>query len=564
MAPAPKGMVAFAAISTVLVGAFVVYLHLRGPGTGRLAGARPVRLFDDENGEDVHVVNPASQLAPAGRICCRALTAQCLACSRGIRVAVYCSRHPNTVGCAGSSKADVAATTKATTEMGVSTSGASGISAEPVVVGDCVGNNYGMLVHPRKFSVELAQAAFPNRRVVVNVLSKECTATAETKYNHTDLIVIVWSKYTDALKTPIEKPAKSEVIRWNSDPTESPGGQLKQINGLLSYSKSRVVRHSRGRTFMIALNDEAYGQSGALYDLMIEAKLEPKYVHRHTTNLWWPLASRFLLQDGWSKSTVQDLLVPKDFDVEKLFKSKTEFCAFRHKQCDRGFYRGLGAATRVALFDAIQEHYKPCLSLGMCRLNPKAREKFSVAGGAIDRQSSTTRKAPPGGLSYTESGKMTNEPFKFAFAVENSFANGYWTEKLTNAILARTIPIVLGVRPRNETLLFKYVNMDRILYCQMAEAKYASVPGWSDGNPDGRIKFVKEKLADELKACVDKIKAVDQDDDLYKKIVSLPFLKDNSLDQVNSLFTFPIFGKYLRQSLREHESYLMEGEADED
>lgn len=63
---------------------------------------------------------------------------------------------------------------------------------------------------------------------------------------------------------------------------------------------------------------------------------------------------------------------------------------------------------------------------------------------------------------------------------------------------------------------------------------------------------------------MNKIKKVDQDDTLFKKIISTPFLKDNTLDAANSLFSFPIYGKYIRQSLREHESYLMEGEPEED
>jgi hypothetical protein len=180
-----------------------------------------------------------------------------------------------------------AATTVAT--VGVTTATALATVADPVVVGDCVGNNFGMLQNPRKFTRELAQAAFPDRKVVVNVLGHDCMPTADSKYDHTDLIVIVWSKYDKTHQLAIEQAPESERIRWNEDPKDA-NGKAMAVKGLLSYSKSRVVRHSRGRTFMIALNDEAYGQSGALYDLMIEAKLEPKYGIRHP---WSVVGSAF-------------------------------------------------------------------------------------------------------------------------------------------------------------------------------------------------------------------------------------------------------------------------------
>jgi hypothetical protein len=178
--------------------------------------------------------------------------------------------------------------------------------------------------------------------------------------------------------------------------------------------------------------------------------------------MWWPLSSRFLLQDGWSESSVKDLVVPANFDADAHLASKKQFCAFRHKACDKGFYKeGTGAPTRVALFDAIkvrwlcgslwcvtvhacvvvvgaqvwvwvcsltlpcgpQEHYKPCLSLGSCRRDLAARSEHNVPA-AGEYQAGAKKRAPPGGLKFATSSVMTFSPFKFSFAVENSFANG--------------------------------------------------------------------------------------------------------------------------------------------
>eukprot|EP00038_Savillea_parva_P011612 m.198795 g.198795 ORF g.198795 m.198795 type:complete len:570 (+) comp20545_c0_seq1:294-2003(+) len=560
-----RGIVVFATALSCVAALAVMYVHFGAPGSGVPRSMDIRRQMHSADVRDTDAATSNGLMAPAGRICCKALTARCLACSADMSVVSFCNTHPDTVGCevktidndneAVPSASPPPPTTPTPTKPAVvrATIPPKGPIADPVVVGHCKGNNYGLLENPAKFALEFAQATFPHRQVVVNELSMECMPTAETKYDHTDMIIIVWSKYDDVHKKGIEQSEESERIRWNADPTPNP-------RGLLAYQKSRVVRHSRGRTFMIALNDEAYGQSGALYDLMIEAKLEPKYVHRHTSNLWWPIASRFLLQDAWSQSTNKDLIVPANFDADALLKTKTAFCAFRHKACDKGFYKeATGAPTRVALFDALKEHYKPCSSLGTCRADADARSKYNVPAAGEAGARGAKRVAPPGGREFATSSVLTFEPFKFSFAIENSFAEGYWTEKITNGILAKTVPIVAGIHAANETLLSKHINMDRIIYCQMPATVYANAPAFNPSDSEARIKYVKRECANELKACVDKIRKVDEDDTLYKKMVSTPFLKTNTLDE-NSLFAFPIYGKYLRESLREHESYLMEGE----
>lgn len=288
-------LVSFAAALSAVALLFVGYLHFGNPTTR--FGGRPTlqtqRARDDDSVLTVERSDASTNtglLGPAGRICCKALTAKCMACTTGKSIDTYCKTNPDTMGCPQKKKpapgtgtatpkdasAESAAAVESTMGGGETTmGGAKKAVYDPVVVGDCVGNNFGRLLHPRKFYSELAQATFPNRKVVVNELSKSCTPTEKSKYDRTDMIVIVWSQYDDRHKTAIVDAPESERIRWNEDP-KFPNGTVQNVKGLLSYSKSRVVRHSLGRTFMIALNDEAYGQSGALYDLMIEAKLEPK------------------------------------------------------------------------------------------------------------------------------------------------------------------------------------------------------------------------------------------------------------------------------------------------
>ena len=41
------------------------------------------------------------------RACCRALTADCLACTEGVTVEEYCLRSPDTVGCSGETSFEI-------------------------------------------------------------------------------------------------------------------------------------------------------------------------------------------------------------------------------------------------------------------------------------------------------------------------------------------------------------------------------------------------------------------------------------------------------------------------
>lgn len=59
-------------------------------------------VFATSNGEDVKSKPSEFQVhrsEPSIRICCRAMTASCLACSEGITISEYCTKNPTTVGC---------------------------------------------------------------------------------------------------------------------------------------------------------------------------------------------------------------------------------------------------------------------------------------------------------------------------------------------------------------------------------------------------------------------------------------------------------------------------------
>lgn len=408
-----------------------------------------------------------------------------------------------------------------------------------VVVGNCVGNNPVHIPDPAGFATLTMQAAFPEAEIVVNELSKTCTPTSDTKYPHTDIIFIAGWGFSDAQKKAITDPAKEDIL--SSPPTKS-------TKGLLMYNNVKVVRHYPNRTFIIAIHNEAHGGRGHLFDLMLESKANVDLAHSLCTSLFWPLAARWLWQGRWHGRTVEDLVVKDDFNASAALAQKTRFCVFRHKQCDKGFY-SRNAATRVALFDAISSQYKQVDGLGSCRGDPQIRKLYNKEPGPNERQK----------LHYTDSSIDTFEQYKFSFAMENNFVDGYWTEKMINGIFSNTVPIFAGYDTLEESSMSKYINLDRVVYCRFNRTFFEhshDFPRFDAKDPEIRIKYLGKMQAKELKECVDQIRTVDENDELWKRKISTPFLKNNEVTE-SSIFSLKMVGEGIRQSLIDHESYLI-------
>lgn len=165
-------------------------------------------------------------------------------------------------------------------------------------------------------------------------------------------------------------------------------------------------------------------RSGELYDLVIDCKFDRQYTHSHTTTMWWPLSSRYFRLGAWSTEVATDLIVPPAFDAAQVLRSKSAFCAFRHHVCDKSFYEGTGAPTRVALFDAFKARYKASTSLGSCREDSAARDRWEVPSSKEWVRVKGRAQAPPGGSKFGSSSVLSFKPFKFVIAIENSFALG--------------------------------------------------------------------------------------------------------------------------------------------
>lgn len=143
------------------------------------------------------------------------------------------------------------------------------------------------------------------------------------------------------------------------------------------------------------------------------------------------------------------------FTVEDL-RSKTEFCSFVYSNY-------LGDPARETFFNLLQK-YKKVNSGG---------KYLNNVGGPV-----------PHKLEFEKN-------HKFSIAFENSSRSGYTTEKLTNAILAQTIPIYWG-----NPDIGKEFNTERFINCH--------------DYPD-------------FDAVIERVKEIDADDELYLKIMNTPF-----------------------------------------
>lgn len=116
--------------------------------------------------------------------------------------------------------------------------------------------------------------------------------------------------------------------------------------------------------------------------------------------------------------------------------------------------------------------------------------------------------------SYSYNGNnVLYKNYKFVIAIENSFINGYMSEKLFIPILAGSIPIYMGAPD-----VHKYFNTKRFIHVRDFES---------------------------LEKCIEYVKRVDENNDLYQSILNEPFLINNEIDR--DLFSGIYGGKFYKQ-----------------
>ena len=82
----------------------------------------------------------------------------------------------------------------------------------PIVVAHCEGRNVGHIPDQEHYGRLLIGAAFPERTVVYNKLDEWCNRTAETAYEHTDIIITVGLGFDQRYKDAVLHPPDGMLI----------------------------------------------------------------------------------------------------------------------------------------------------------------------------------------------------------------------------------------------------------------------------------------------------------------------------------------------------------------
>lgn len=173
----------------------------------------------------------------------------------------------------------------------------------------------------------------------------------------------------------------------------------------------------------------------------------------------------------------RELLIPPNFDAKAILKSKSRFCAFMYSN---------EIKHRNEFYDAVKQYYKSPDALGSCRSD---RSKYTTSRFLYKINEKT----------YMEDAVEQYRPYKFVIAMENERVLGYMTEKFVNPTFARCVPIYLGAPD-----IFDDGTINRKAMIHIAD--YPS-----------------------YEACVEHIKKVDQDDELYMNYLKEPLFVGNRL-----------------------------------
>ena len=169
----------------------------------------------------------------------------------------------------------------------------------------------------------------------------------------------------------------------------------------------------------------------------------------------------------------------KDLLNTKL-QNKTEFCGYLYNTCDEN----------RELFFNILNKYKPITVLGKCK---KKIINGKCANVTTDRWTYNDDNT------YNDLAIEKYSKCKFAIIFERKNEEGYITEKIINAMLAKSIPIYYGTNKIKD-----HFNPDSFVYV-------------NDFNT--------------FEDCIEYIKKIDNDDDLYTKYIDSPYFVGNILNK---------------------------------
>lgn len=194
-----------------------------------------------------------------------------------------------------------------------------------------------------------------------------------------------------------------------------------------------------------------------------------------------------------------------------LVQTKTKFCAFCVLKCWQG-YTNNDIMLRVIFFDLLAEMHpdQPPDSLCTCR---------------------TTRgiEDPPARSDFLDGTVFMVEQYRFALVFENNRVPGYVTEKITNALLADTVPIYWGAPD-----IAEHINMDRIIHCNLsgnALQAFRSLPRPNNNTEaEKTILLGKEILRQSMMPCLEEVMRLDASPELWAEKLMQPILRNKRIE----------------------------------
>lgn len=229
---------------------------------------------------------------------------------------------------------------------------------------------------------------------------------------------------------------------------------------------------------IVIITGEPHGTQASFVHLIIDCKRDPSLRPGNVPFVYLPF---YVMSFAERLHHPQDVLLPNGFskeDAKRILSSKSKFCAYMYSQT---------VEFRDRLYDALNK-YKSVDALGACR-NPQGKQRHDTDRILYDPLVQT----------YYEAAVEKYKPYKFVIACENSKINGYITEKLMNPTLARAVPIYLGAPDLFSDGVF---NRKAII--------------WVD---DFRS----------YEDCVQYVKKVNEDDELYLQYLQEPLFVGNRL-----------------------------------
>ncbi len=230
---------------------------------------------------------------------------------------------------------------------------------------------------------------------------------------------------------------------------------------------------------IILISGEPHGTKADYVHLIFDCKRDPRFRPANIPFVYLPF---YVLSFAERLTHPREILLPLGFgrlNAEQILQSKSKFCAFMYSS-EIGF--------RNAFFDAMKRSYKSADALGVCR-HPQGKARSETSRVLYDPLVKT----------YYEDAIEKYRPYKFVIAIENARINGYVTEKLMNPTLARAVPIYLGAPDLFDDGVF---NRKAIIHV-------ADFKSYED--------------------CIEYIKKVDQDNELYLQYLQEPLFLGNKL-----------------------------------